>query len=80
MSITINDLLPIFRDTFEDETIIVEDASTAKDVPGWDSLNHIYLVVAIEKNYKIKFTTMEIQGWKCAGDIVTGVNSKLTGK
>jgi acyl carrier protein len=80
MSITINDLLPIFRDTFEDESINVEDASTAKDVPGWDSLNHIYLVVAIEKKYKIKFTTMEIQGWKCAGDIVIGVNSKLTGK
>ncbi len=80
MSITINDLLPIFRDTFEDESINVEDASTAKDVPGWDSLNHIYLVVAIEKKYKIKFTTMEIQGWKCAGDIVAGVNAKMQGK
>jgi acyl carrier protein len=80
MSITINDLLPIFRETFEDDSVIVEDASTAKDVPGWDSLNHIYLVVAIEKKYKIKFTTMEIQGWKCAGDIVAGVNAKMQGK
>jgi acyl carrier protein len=76
MSITINDLQPIFRDTFEDDAIQVESSSTAKDIPGWDSLNHIYLVVAIEKAFKVKFTTMEIQSWKCAGDIVANVNRK----
>jgi len=76
MSITINDLQPIFRDTFEDDAIQVESSSTAKDIPGWDSLNHIYLVVAIEKAFKVKFTTMEIQSWKCAEDIVADVNRK----
>jgi acyl carrier protein len=77
MTININDLLPLFRETLEDDSIRLEPAFTASDVPGWDSLNHIYLVVAIEKRFSIKFTTMEIQGWKCVGDIVDDINRKL---
>jgi acyl carrier protein len=77
MTININDLLPIFRETLEDDSIILEPTYTASNVPGWDSLNHIYLVVAIEKRFKIKFTTMEIQGWKCVGDIIDDINRKL---
>jgi acyl carrier protein len=76
MSITISDLQSVFRDVFEDDTLVVEPSSTAKDVPGWDSINHIYLVVGIEKKFKVKFTTMEIQGWKNAGDIVADINRK----
>ena len=76
MSITISDLQSVFRDVFEDDTLVVDPSSTAKDVPGWDSINHIYLVVDIEKKFKVKFTTMEIQGWKNAGDIVADINKK----
>ncbi len=74
MSKTINDLIPIFRDVLEDDSITVEVSSTARDVPGWDSLNHIYIVVAIEKKFKVKFTSSQIQGWKCVGDIVDDLN------
>ncbi len=74
MSKTINDLIPIFRDVLEDDSITVEESSTARDVPGWDSLNHIYIVVAIEKKFKVKFTSSQIQGWKCVGDIVDDLN------
>lgn len=76
MNITISDLQPIFRDVLEDDTIVVEASSTARDIPGWDSINHIYLVVDIEKKFKVKFTTMEIQSWKNAGDIVADINRK----
>jgi acyl carrier protein len=74
VSKTINDLIPIFRDVLEDDSITVEESSTARDVPGWDSLNHIYIVVAIEKKFKVKFTSSQIQGWKCVGDIVDDLN------
>jgi acyl carrier protein len=74
VSKTINDLIPIFRDVLEDDSITVEVSSTARDVPGWDSLNHIYIVVAIEKKFKVKFTSSQIQGWKCVGDIVDDLN------
>ena len=60
MNKTINDLLPVFREVLEDDTITVDESSTAKDVPGWDSLNHIYIVVAIEKKFRVKFTSSQI--------------------
>ncbi len=74
MNKTINDLLPVFREVLEDDTITVDESSTAKDVPGWDSLNHIYIVVAIEKKFRVKFTSSQIQGWKCVGDILDDLN------
>ena len=74
MNKTINDLLPVFREVLEDDTITVNESSTAKDVPGWDSLNHIYIVVGIEKKFRVKFTSSQIQGWKCVGDILDDLN------
>ncbi len=74
MDKTINDLIPVFREVLEDDSIIVEESSAAKDVPGWDSLNHIYIVVAIEKKFRVKFTSSQIQGWKCVGDILDDLN------
>lgn len=66
----------MFREVLEDDDIVVNEDSTAKDVPGWDSLNHIYIVVGIESKFKVKFTSSEIQGWKCVGDILADLNRK----
>lgn len=74
--IEINDLLPVFSEVLENENLVLEPGTTAADVEGWDSLSHIYLVVAIEKKFGIKFTTKEIQGWANVGDIVNNINSK----
>ncbi len=74
MEITINDLLPIFREILEDDHLEISHETTADDVRGWDSLNHIYLVVGIEKKFKKKFTSLQIQSWKCVGDIITDLN------
>jgi acyl carrier protein len=70
MKVTIEDLQPIFRDVLEDDDLTIHESTVAADVPGWDSMNHIYLVVAIEKHFKFKFTTYQIQNWKCVGDIL----------
>ncbi len=75
MEKTINDLLPIFRDVLEDDTIQLSETTTAGDVPGWDSLNHIYIVVAIEKHFKVKFKSTQIQSWQCVGDILKDLNA-----
>ena len=66
----------IFIDIIDNEDIILENSSTAADVEGWDSLTHIQLVVAIEKHFKIRFTSKEIQSWKTAGELVDNIESK----
>jgi acyl carrier protein len=74
MKVTIEDLLPIFRDVLENDDIELTVSTVAADIPEWDSLNHIYLVVAIEKQFKIKFTTHQIQSWQCVGDVLNDLN------
>jgi acyl carrier protein len=74
MNVTIEDLLPIFRDVLENDEIELTESTVAADIAEWDSLNHIYLVVAIEKQFKIKFTTHQIQSWQCVGDVLNELN------
>lgn len=67
----------IFRDVLDDEEIVLQEISTAEDVEGWDSLTHIQLIVAIEKHFKIKFTSKEILSWKNVGELVDCLAAKL---
>lgn len=66
----------IFIDAIDNEEIQLTHNSTAKDVDGWDSLTHIQLVVAIEKDFKIRFTSKEIQSWKNVGELVDNIIAK----
>jgi acyl carrier protein len=53
------------------------DGTTATMVPGWDSLSHIQIIVAIEKDYKIKFKGIEILKIKNMGELQSLIDSKL---
>lgn len=67
----------IFIDTLDNEDIVIEETTQATDVDEWDSLTHIMLVVAIEKDFKIKFGSKEILSWKNIGEIVNSIIEKL---
>lgn len=60
----------VFRDVFEDDDLTLFDAMTAADVEDWDSLQHINLIIAIEKEFNIKFATAEIARLKQDGENV----------
>jgi acyl carrier protein len=56
----IEELVPIFRNVFDDDELIIDSSTTAMDVSGWDSLAHIRLIVAIEKHFGFRFSAAEI--------------------
>jgi acyl carrier protein len=67
----------IFRDVLDDESIQLKYETTANDVNGWDSLNHIELVVAMEKHFKIRFNFAELQKFKNVGEWCDNIVVKL---
>lgn len=67
----------IFRDVFDDDSIILFDAMTSDDVEDWDSLSHINLITDIETNFGITFTTEEIVKAKNVGEFIQIIENKL---
>jgi acyl carrier protein len=58
-----------FRAVFDDDTLELFPNMTASDVEAWDSLSHIDLIVALEREFKIKFTTAEISKLQNVGEL-----------
>lgn len=70
-------LVGIFRDVFDDETLIIVPELTAADVDEWDSLSHIRLVLTVEKNFGINFTAAEAASLSDVAEFVELIKSKL---
>ena len=60
----------IFRDIFDDTDLIINNLTNSEDIEDWDSLNHINLVSAIEKEFKIRFALGELIEIKDVGAMI----------
>jgi len=67
----------VFRDVFDDETITVDDETTAADVDGWDSLMHISLIDAVEEEFDIRFDMKTVVKMKNVGEMVDAIESEV---
>jgi acyl carrier protein len=63
-------LTAIFRQVFDDETIIARPEMTAADVKRWDSLSHIDMIVLVEEAFGIRLPTREVVRLQNVGDLI----------
>jgi acyl carrier protein len=70
MSELLERLQTVFRDVFDDDSIVLAESTTANDIEGWDSLMHINLIIAVEKRFGVRFAAAEIAGLKNEGENV----------
>jgi acyl carrier protein len=68
----------VFCKVFKDETIVISDETTAKDIEKWDSLTHLILISSTESEFGIKFKLKELIAMKNVGDFMRSIESKLT--
>jgi len=76
----INELEQIFRSTFDDPSIVVNDMTTADDIEGWDSLSHVHLIMAVERKFNIRFSATEIAMLENVGQLAEAVRRRSARK
>jgi acyl carrier protein len=72
------ELKSVILDVLHLDDFDLQDETIAPDVPGWDSLTHINIILAVEKKFSIKFKSYEVLRLKNVGDLQKLVDLKLT--
>jgi acyl carrier protein len=72
-------LTEVFQDTFDDPGLELRDAMTAADVDEWDSLQHIVLVLAVEREFRIRLNPAEVGKLENVGRMVDLLQAKAGG-
>jgi len=72
----ISELEKILMNFFKNKDLKIKNNTKINDVKGWDSLNHIKIIVILEKQFKIKFSGDQIYKIKNMNDILKNINKK----
>ena len=70
-------LTPIFREVFDDDNVTPTAEMTANDVSTWDRLSNIRLVVAVEEEFGIQFSTGEVASLSNVGEFVAVIQQRV---
>ena len=70
-------LTEVFRTLFNNSELTLDDGLVATDVPGWDSFNHINLIINIEEEFEVKFTNDEVAKMQNVGDLKKILATKI---
>lgn len=67
----------IFRDVFDDDELVILDSTNSEDIEDWDSLEHIQLIVGMEKEFKVKFDIKTVNSLENVGQMVDLILSMI---
>jgi acyl carrier protein len=73
-------LTDIFRDVFDDDSVHINEASSAEDFDEWDSLSNVNLMVATEMRFGVRFKTSEVEGLKNVGELMALIRKQLAAR
>jgi acyl carrier protein len=67
----------VFHDVFDDDSIVLNDAMTARDVDGWDSVANVRLMISVEEAFGIRFDMQEISELRNVGELLAAVRKRV---
>jgi len=67
------DVTELLREVFDNPALAVSSETSAKDVPGWDSMKQVMILLAVEEKFDIQLSTREMDRLKNVGDLVTAI-------
>lgn len=69
-------LTEVFRDVFDDNSIVISENTTANDIDDWDSIEHINLISAVEDEFSMRFKMREVSGMKNVGEMIDIISQR----
>jgi acyl carrier protein len=72
------ELTNIFREIFDDDSLILRPQLTAADIKDWDSLKQIDILIAVQERFRLKVSSRDLDGLACVGDLVDVIQRKRT--
>lgn len=66
----LNRLQILFRDVFDDESIIIDETTRVEDVQGWDSLMNITILAFVQEEFSVSFDVEDVKRIMGVSDIL----------
>ena len=63
-------LTEVFREVFDLDDVVITPDTVADDIDECDSLEHISLISAVERTFKMKFKMKEVSTMKNVGEMI----------
>jgi acyl carrier protein len=77
MTDTFERLTEVFRNVFNNDDLVISRQTTAREVPEWDSLMHVSMLLNVEKVFRVQFLSSEVSGLQSLGELTDLIESKL---
>ena len=70
-------LTAVFRNVFEDSSLMLNGDLKTKDLNNWDSLKQLVIITEIEKEFEIRFKIKEISSWSTINELIEILENKI---